>query len=281
MEKLSYNEFPAPADLASDLICIWTLSGDAVSAAEEADPIIPDGCAELIINLAEPFEQLESERWVQQPRVFLHGQLTRIIRLRSTGLKEIIGVRFKPHGCAAFFGAGIDRYTDRKVLLNDLVPGVKEETLLRTLSDGKAMDGLIELLRSWKINGRPADQQVIDLVDTIQQQHGNERMKPLKEIGDRSARTLERNFLTAVGLRPKAFARIVRLRRIIQLMQEEQGSSLAGLAFDAGYYDQAHFNKEFKAFTGKSPKEYFGQEHVLPEYFTGVAGSSLFSKNQP
>ncbi len=139
------------------------------------------------------------------------------------------------------------------------------------------MNSLIDLLRSWKSSCRTVDIQVKELVDAIQQQHGNERMKLLKEGGDRSARTLERSFLTTVGLRPKVVARIVRLRRIIQLMQEEPDTSLAALAFDAGYYDQAHFNREFKSFTGKSPRDYFGREHVLPEYFTGVAGSSLFS----
>ncbi len=57
MEKLRYNELPVPTDLSDELCCIWTLQGDAFTTHEEADPIIPDGSAELIINFGDPFKQ--------------------------------------------------------------------------------------------------------------------------------------------------------------------------------------------------------------------------------
>jgi AraC-like DNA-binding protein len=58
---------------------------------------------------------------------------------------------------------------------------------------------------------------------------------------------------TRVGLPPKTLARIFRFRRALELLG--RGSGLAELAYDCGYYDQAHLNRDFRQFTGTSPGE--------------------------
>ncbi len=50
MPKLTYHKLPVPADLADELICIWTWQGDAVSTAAEADPIIPNNPPAIMIS---------------------------------------------------------------------------------------------------------------------------------------------------------------------------------------------------------------------------------------
>ena len=61
-----------------------------------------------------------------------------------------------------------------------------------------------------------------------------------------------------MGASPKKFASIVRLKNLLQ--QYPNTGSLTELAYEAGFYDQAHFIKEFKAFTGDTPENYFRKQ---------------------
>jgi AraC-like DNA-binding protein len=67
--------------------------------------------------------------------------------------------------------------------------------------------------------------------------------------------TLEKRFRRIVGASPKQFASIVRLRRAVELSREN--TTLTALAQDAGYYDQSHFIRDFRAFTGDAPGHFF------------------------
>jgi AraC-like DNA-binding protein len=58
-----------------------------------------------------------------------------------------------------------------------------------------------------------------------------------------------------VGTSPKQLASLVRLRRVIDA--RHTGARWARLAIEAGYFDQSHFNREFRAITGESPRRFF------------------------
>mgnify|MGYP001801732866 CR=1 FL=1 len=70
-----------------------------------------------------------------------------------------------------------------------------------------------------------------------------------------SQRKLERQFKSHVGLSPKFYARIIRLGHIFELMQQGD-QSWSDLVYHSGFYDQSHFIKNFKEFTGEDPSSY-------------------------
>jgi methylphosphotriester-DNA--protein-cysteine methyltransferase len=82
-------------------------------------------------------------------------------------------------------------------------------------------------------------------------------------IGERQ---LERLFRKYVGLSPKFYCRIIRFNYIFQLMQE-QSPRLIDLTYDAGFFDQSHFIRNFKAFTGEDPSRYLFDEKNLANFF--------------
>ena len=74
-----------------------------------------------------------------------------------------------------------------------------------------------------------------------------------QELG-RSRRHLAATFREQIGMPPKALARLLRFERAVDRLRG--GAALADLALDCGYYDQAHFNRDFRQFTGVTPTEY-------------------------
>lgn len=76
-----------------------------------------------------------------------------------------------------------------------------------------------------------------------------------------SRRHLTARFGETVGLAPKAFARVVRAEYAARRVRA--GDPLADIAYDAGYADQSHFNREFRELVGCSPTEFpFVQDAV-------------------
>lgn len=65
----------------------------------------------------------------------------------------------------------------------------------------------------------------------------------------------EKKFRSRIGCSPKKFAAIIRIRNLIN--NYSSYSSLTEAAYEAGFYDQSHFIKEFRQFTGKSPSAFF------------------------
>lgn len=76
-----------------------------------------------------------------------------------------------------------------------------------------------------------------------------------------SDRHLRRVFLEAVGVSPKAFAKLVRFRRAVRLAQQDAHPSWASIASATGYYDQAHLIADFRAIAGTTPGVFLGELH--------------------
>ena len=170
-------------------------------------------------------------------------------------------VCFKPAGATIFFkeplhelfrqSISLDNFMLRSVLL------LLEEKLCEADSDKKRIDIVEKFLISRMISTEQ-DKLVLGALSLIHQHKGNVQMKDLAKQLHISQSPLEKRFRKAVGASPKKFASIVRLKNAIQQYNPQQ--SLTGLGYEAGFYDQAHFIKEFKTFTGDTPEQFFSSQ---------------------
>jgi AraC-like DNA-binding protein len=81
----------------------------------------------------------------------------------------------------------------------------------------------------------------------------------VRDVSDRvglSSRRLMELFRKQTGLTPKAFQRVRRFQHVLQSLRRQSDGNWAALAMDCGYYDQAHFIHDFRAFAGMTPGEY-------------------------
>ena len=92
----------------------------------------------------------------------------------------------------------------------------------------------------------------------------------LSEQMNINRRSIERRFASVIGMSPKQLSRVVRLQSTIRILEQKNFTNLTALAYENGYYDQAHFIKDFKEFTGMSPKTFYAENLRLAAVFASA-----------
>lgn len=153
----------------------------------------------------------------------------------------------------------MDQISDSSLSLEDLFP---KEVISRLMADCEEADykGLdvsrtLEKFRHLLPVKEEKEKFIREAVLRIKSSLGEIGIKGLAEDLGISQSSLERGFRSRVGLSPKEYTGLIRFRNIFKFYNSS--SSLTELALEAGYYDQAHFIREFKKKTGFSPKQWF------------------------
>lgn len=254
--------------------CIWLLVSTDVRPVPEPEIVLPDGKIELIVHFGDHFEKLESgKKFVKQARTLLSGQLTEKIFLRSTGSIGMVAVRFKPGGSSRFFRFPHDEISDQVLNFRDIAESESiqlQEQILNALTHDEQMLILENFLigRMEKQNPKLNDSFVLQACRYIVQSGGEYTVNDLVKLTGTSERQLERRFKSEVGLSPKMLLRIARFQRFLSMSGSGKITSLTDAALVCGYYDQAHFIRDFHAFSGVSPTAYLSQTHVISSFFT-------------
>lgn len=106
-----------------------------------------------------------------------------------------------------------------------------------------------------RLNNKVNNGRIILAVELIKKYSGNLKITVLAQQLKISQCQLEKCFRRTVGATPKKFASIIRFRKVLSIAHKER--SLTQLGLEAGFFDQAHFIKDFKSFTGLTPERYF------------------------
>jgi AraC-like DNA-binding protein len=268
---MDYQVYSPTASLSSFIKCFWSLSGESV-AKPERQRIVPDGCMELIIHCGDLYCQyLDKDKFIIQPRSFIFGQITTPLEIEPTGKSDIIAARFQPEGLIPFLhNMAITDLENRAVPLPEIFG--ERATLLekQVVASGNSLQR-IELIETFLLSAL-SDPKVIDTitrscVELILQTQGQVGMGQLAGQLQVNRRNLERRFNAAIGMSPKQLARVVRLQAALKMLEQGKFTSLTSLAYEHGYYDQAHFIKDFREFTGMSPKSFFAGNLALSALF--------------
>jgi len=167
-------------------------------------------------------------------------------------------VYFTDTGATAFFKEPLHELFKESISLDNFMLRSTLLIIEEQLNEAKTDKERIKVVEDFLIS-RMQQKQPDTLVSTtltlIYKSKGDIRIKDLITQLHISQSPLEKRFRRAVGTSPKKFASIVRLKHVIQNYNPQ--NSLTRLGYEAGFYDQAHFIKEFKAFTGETPESFF------------------------
>jgi len=268
---MDYQTYAPPDDLTDFVRCFWTLE----AAADPASPrqrIVPDGCMEMIFHYGDAYRQyLPDGSAVVQPRCFVFGQVTRPLEIEPTGRTGIFAVRFEPNGFLALTPEPLSGLADTATALEDLFGQAGRDlsaTVLARASTEDRMTAVSDFLRPALSDSATADRLLARAVHTLSKTQGTLSVHELAREVDVNRRRLERRFSSGVGVAPKHLARIVRLQAAVSRLATGEYDRLTDLAHDAGYFDQAHFIREFREFTGQTPGAFFSGNLTMSGLFS-------------
>ena len=167
-------------------------------------------------------------------------------------------VLFKETGVAAFFQTPPQLLFDQSVALNNFFPITEISLLEHRLAEGKSTVEIIATIEQFllsKISYSKTDQLINEAIAKIHAVNGNLKIKGLANNLYISLDAFEKRFRKSTGATPKQFSNIVKMNALIR--QNTLDTSFMDLVYENGYYDQPHFNKDFKLFTGQNPKAFF------------------------
>lgn len=261
-----YRKFETHTGLDPYVQLVWMMESEHEDDHAPKSLIVPDGIVEIVFHYGDPWiTTVAGGKSMVQPRSFAVSQMRQYIEIESNGRTGFVSVRFYPWGAYQFFDKPVHSFLDDTVSTAKLWPKQFEDLMeeLRTTSGGAGFASVVQGFLLDRFKERDMNDVALDEAVKLIRSTGGQLS--IEEVGKRvglSRKQLERKFVSTVGTTPKTFARISRFLNICHHLEEYRGRTLTRLAHECGYFDQAHFIREFNAFTGFTPKAYFAKNNV-------------------
>lgn len=193
---------------------------------------------------------------VAPPEGFVAGLGESWSDTETTGPAACVQLNLTPVGAHRLLGGRpMGELAGRAVGLADLF-GAEGARLAERLHDAAGWDERFALVQGFAAAriaaARPAAPGVLHALERLHATGGTVDVRALAAEVGWSRKHLAARFHEQVGLPPKALARVLRFRRALRLLAGP-GAPRSEVALRCGYYDQAHFNRDFRAFTGTTP----------------------------
>ena len=221
------------------------------------DVPVDEPCTQRILsypNVHMAFEHDDDGR-----RTLIYGvpkrPFTRVLR----GAGRVLGVRFRAGGFQPYWRSDVARLTGRTIPAAELFgPEVNRWTdAVLDAGDDEAMARQAETFLLARVPEPDEQAGLADrAVELAMRDRSIVRVEQLCERTGLSVRQLQRLFRRCVGVTPKWVIRRFRLQEAAERIEKDAGVSLTDLAHQLGYFDQAHFIKDFKAVLGQPPAAY-------------------------
>jgi AraC-like DNA-binding protein len=255
-----FREYAIPPLLRPFVKSIWSFEDRRSLHGKSRERILPDACVELVIHFRDPFRNYFADGTTNlQPRSFVVGQMKHSLEIEPCGASGFVAVRFHARSAYLFLRSPLTEVTNSVVPLKEIWNSRADEYNER-VALARGMSQRVRIVEKMLIealceNGRQ-DCAVERCVQLIQNAAEPIAVKELASTLGLSSRQLARRFQNAVGLSPKQFLRVNRFIRAARRLRERTDAGLTEIAYECAYFDQAHFNHDFREFSGMTPREF-------------------------
>lgn len=246
---------PSSSKLAKYIAYFWTLRSEKNDNAHQSFHLVPDGYVDWIFHIDAPWEYSQSphKSIKKKARSHLFGHASHYITMGlPAGQLSLFGIKFHPWAARQIWGIDMYESTNQNLSLND-INRPEYSHLEDKIQSASTTAQRIKIAESFfiKRQPKPLDQSLISTV-----RHLYHAVK-LEEIHlSISQRRLEQRFRTEIGISPKLLQRTYRVNRVIQTLVQQPNLLLTDIAYRFDYFDQSHFIREFKQFTGTTPSKF-------------------------
>jgi len=258
--KVSFTQ--PEKQLSPYVALIWVFESRFGVPLADSRIIVPDGRAKIIVPYRNSLCAAVTTGLLnaKEHHIFLVGIQRSPTTIASTATDTgTIGVELTPKGLYHLFKLSMHEITDRMVSFEELF-GPQGERLQNRVGDAEDPQEKIVLLQAGLthlLQQNDAEYALLDhTLDLLAQAHGMIRVQELAAHIGYTRRYLDRLFQEHVGVSPKTLASILRFQEVYQGWMQHQSPPFFRNQWPAYYYDQAHFIKEFKRFTGFTPQHY-------------------------
>ena len=258
-----FQTYQPPMPLSQFVAMLWFFSGGGLPHSRER--VLPDGSAELVINLDDNvrkrFDRNNPRRFETVRRAWISGPQPESILIDVLPHATMMGVHFKPGGLAPFVAMPAGELSGALVEL-DLLWGSAATGLRDELLEASGIQEKFRCLERFLIRHArhplSADPMVQWAVQVLSRESAAAIAGVAASAGLSHKHFIDR-FRAVVGLSPKRFCRIRRFQRALGELRARREVDWADVACACGYYDQAHFIHDFRAFCGLTPGDYLEQ----------------------
>jgi AraC-like DNA-binding protein len=255
------QRLPAP-HLRAFIKLIW-ISGTREHLANAREHVMPSGEMHLVFRLTGPPVCI-FEAGASLPRTVGHavvgGARSAFYAKEVAGPSASVGAQLYPGASEYLFGATSEELAERHIPLGDLW-GAQAAAALAQLQAAPTPEACMGVLEQRLAARLPVLRGLHPAVaQALRVAHGAQRVDALVRASGYSHRQFNALFRRAVGLSPKAYVRVLRFQSVLQqshrLAGQQAPAAWADLALQAGFSDQAHFNREFREMAGVTPEAY-------------------------
>jgi AraC-like DNA-binding protein len=257
--------------LSAFVALFWLYEGHAPRHAKERR--LPTGTVELVVNLREDtlrvYDRQDTNRCQSFRGSLISGVHSEFFVIDTAEQTSIMGVAFKPGGAFPFLGLPASEVQNTHVSL-DALWGARADDLRCQLLEASAPEARLRAFERCLMAqaARPLERHpAVDFaLKAFQDAPPTPRISDVIEQIGLSAKRFVQVFTEEVGLTPKLFCRIRRFQEVLHLIRRRQQVGWADVAATCGYFDQAHFIRDFRAFSGFNPSVYHARRGEHPNH---------------
>lgn len=235
-ENIEYIEYNIK-ELENYCMCIWIMKTNKILDKKISNNILPDACIDIVIDFV-------------SKTVYFAGFSKETKEIQLNKKIDYMGVRLKPSIFYLIFNLGADKIMDNEIPFRD----IEKEISLDKILNMKNTNERIKALKSYLLQKTKGKKETI-FIEVVEKLYENPKEESVIGIAKKfgyNERHLYRVFKTNYGVAPKVLLNILRLHLCLTLILEKN-INLIEIANLCGFYDQSHFIREIKKYTGISP----------------------------
>ncbi|MGD6777268.1 AraC family transcriptional regulator [Sutcliffiella horikoshii] len=235
----------------------WQVQLDA-GPTPKSETILPNGKIEMIFALHGDYTVVNRQT-NKIHQAWLSGIQHEPLHISYKGKSNLIGIRFHTYGLFPFLRIPVNETVNAVEPLTDVI-GKLYEQLYESISQATSSVEVFSIINLFLLRNLDHDKvKQLKLMEEITRQLNLRPEQPISQLADRmgvSQRHLGRVCHDYMGVTPKLLARIFRFEKSFSHLYSQKEEEDFKALIDLGFYDQSHFIKEFKRFSGMTPAEY-------------------------
>ncbi len=235
LQKIIASYQPPSQELEKYIKLYWSAYNPTKEAVDM--PIVPDGSMDII--------------WLNGD-IFLSGLMEEARVINIAPEDKFFGIRFSPYSLALLLDDDISKFNNKTIPLEDLEKNLEVDVRHIIEKSSEPYDAFNHYFLKYFLN-KKVDEFILNTLELVHASHGNTSVSDCAKTLEIHPKKLERLFIRYMGVSVKKYSKIIRFYDIHAVLEEEGLEDLTQKVLDKGYFDQAHFNRDFKKITGLTP----------------------------